>query len=275
MEKPYVISAELELCNPRVTPLIRTETLDTVRQSLDSDLRAMGKNTVWVDANDIQAGISQLTKQSKLPILSLDDRYTPIADGRLGVSRGIDQDLNDSGYVPRVGYVALQKQLDAASRLGPEIQLVDDVVFSGEMMLWIAEQLNRRDMRIGRVVCGIAIGEGGSLLEASGIELDSVVSFSDVEDEICERDFFIVPGSGRRMATQQQNALYFDTTNGRPSAWASLPQANAQDFLLSSLERSKQLIRPSTQIEQLGKFAGFAASGDAINSIENRISEEI
>lgn len=275
MEKPYVISAELELRNPRVTPLIKTGSLDAVRESLNTDLRAMGKNATWVNAADIQQGVRGLVRESKLPVLSLDDRYLQMADARLGISRGISESLQDAGYAPRAGYVELEKQFNAASKLGSEVQLVDDVVFSGDMLLWVAEQLKQRDIRVGRVVCGIAIGEGVEKLEAAGIPIDSVVSFDEVEDEICERDFFIVPGSGRRIASTKQNALYFDTANGKPEQWASLPQNATQDFFLASLERSRQLIRPGTQIEQIGNFKGFAPQGDALSTIETRIQEEM
>ncbi len=275
MEKPYVISAELELRNSRVTPLIRTESVDLLRDSLTTDLQTMGKNTLWVDANNLQQGINRLIKQSKLPVLSLDDRYTvAVPDGRLGISRGVDESLNDIGYVPRAGYVELERQFNTAQKLGNEVQIVDDVLFSGEMMLWIDKQLKQRDMRIGRVVCGIAIGEGVERLESQGISVDSVSYFADVEDEICERDFFIVPGSGRRIASTQQNALYFDTANANPTKWASIPKLSAQRFFNSSLERSRQLIRPGTQMQQIGSFTGFNLTGDATTVIEARIQEE-
>ena len=275
MEKPYVISAELGLYNPRVTPLIREETLEKVRESLDADLRAMGKNTIWMAAGDIQRGINSLVKQSKLPVLSLDDRYVSKPDGRLGISRGVDESLNGADYVPRARYPELEKQFDLAAELGNEVQLVDDVLFSGDMMLWVTEQLKRRNIRVGRVVCGIAIDEGLNKLDEAGMTVDAVSSFSDVEDEICERDFFIVPGSGRRIASQNENVLYFDDWYGKPTEWASIPEEKAQRFFVTSLERSRQLIRSGTQMLQIGKFKGFDSDGDALESIENRILGEL
>lgn len=275
MEKPYVISAELELRNPRVTPLIKTEQLDMVRSSLDADLRAMGKNTLWVEANTIRSGIDRATKQSKLPLLSLDDRYASSADGRLGISRGVDARLDDNGYVARTRYRALEKQFATASTLGTEVQLVDDVIFSGDMLLWVAEQLKQRGVRIGRVVCGIAIKEGAERLEQAGIPVDATVCFDEVEDELCERDFFVIPGSGRRRTDTGQSVLYFDTTNGKPEKWASLSKEAAPSFCVASLERSRQLIREGTDMRQIGSFVGIDTAGDAIATIENRMMEEL
>jgi len=275
MEKPYVISAELDLQSRAGDSLINTNKLEFVRESLDADLRAAGKNTIWIGSDEIVGGINKHLHASNLPIISLDDRYLKTADGRLGISRSIAANLEALGYAPRRQYPVLNEQFDAIAALGGEVQLVDDVIFSGDMMAWVANELVQRNVKVGRVVCGVAIGEGIQRLQNIGIECSPVVSFDDVEDEICERDFFVVRGSGRRIQELDANALYFDAKNGKPEQWASLPASMVNIFCRQSLERSLALIRPDVTMSQTGSFLGYKNNRTVQESIKLRLQEEL
>lgn len=270
MKKPYVISAELDLANPDIVNPVAVEGF---RESLDADLRRMSKDTLWVPTGTIQNGLQRLLVKTSLPVASLDDRYVTEADQYLGISRGVNAELDDAGYAARVGYQAIDKQLAQISRLGQEIVIADDVVFSGEMIAWLVDELRARDVKIGGVVCGIAIREGVEKLALEGIDVEAILMLDDVEDEICERDFAVVPGSGRRVADLSANALYFDDINGKPEQWASLPFGDTQRFCISSLERSIDLLRPEVPMQNVGNFIGYGQNGTTREQLLARIGD--
>lgn len=272
MEKPYVISAELELVD---SDIINTAQVDNFRENLDSDLRQIGKDTVWVPSCVMRDGVRKLLDKTALPIVSLDDRYIETADRYLGISRGIDEDLNDAGYVPRAGYESITKQLENLSDVGKEIIIVDDVVFSGEIIVWLAKKLRSRHIKIGGVVCGVAIGQGIDKLICNDIDIDidAATAFDSVDDEICERDFAVVSGSGRRIDSISANALYFDNKNGRPDQWASLPPSSTETFCMNSLKRNVELIKPGVPMRNIGNFLGYQHAGTVREQLINRMEK--
>ncbi|NCU38162.1 hypothetical protein EOL96_03865 [Candidatus Saccharibacteria bacterium] len=273
MGNPYVISAELGLTSANLEEVIKTEKIEVFRESLDTDLRAMGKATLWVPSHVIQKGLEQAIAKTSLPVVSLDNRYVTSATQYLGISRGVDTLLNDNSYVSRQGYPYIKEQLRRIPALGNEVLLVDDVLFSGGMVAWLADSLKPYGVKIGGVVVGIAIQEGIDKLASIGIEVDASEVFTEVEDEICERDFAVVPGSGRRIEALAANALYFDTKNGKPDKWASLPKEDTQLFCINSLIRSMNLLQRGVSMQTIGRFLGYGSSGEGINQLAKRLEE--
>jgi len=273
MNNPYIISAELDLPNTDLRQIIKPSAVEGFREDLDADLRAMGKNTLWVPSGTIQNGLEQAVAQTTLPVVSLDDRYVSSADQYLGISRGVDPVLRDDGYVARRGYPAIEQQIKKIPALGSEIVLVDDVLFSGEMVSWLAGMLKPYGVKIGAAVVGIAIREGIDKLAAEGIEVSALRVFDSVDDELCERDFAVVPGSGRRINATGSNALYFDAQNGKPDTWASIPPQSTASFCANSLKRSIALLQPGVPMKALGRYLGYGTGGTGITQLTNRLGE--
>lgn len=272
MNKQYVISAELDRLDP---DWIDMSALARFRENLEADLNGMGKSPLWVSSNTIQSGLKRKIEVSGLPVVSLDDKYVEAADLYLGFSRGVDQRLIDTGYVPRVGYRPIANQIDAIlPKLGTEIILVDDVVYSGNMIAWLVDELAKQGVTAKSVICGIAIDEGIDNVAALGIDIDPVISFCNVDDEICERDFAVVPGSGRRIAELAANALYFDNVYGRPTDWASIPAKYAAAFCVNSLERNIQLLKPNIPMQRVGTIFGYEQDGTVREQIYNRLEAQ-
>ena len=267
MEKPYVISEELDIID---ADYIQKNKIDEFRESLDDDLRSMGKNTTWVSSNELRQGMNNIIAKTRLPIASLDDRYVTSADGWIGMSRGVDGNLNDIGYLPRVGYLSIARQLDEIASIGDEIVVVDDVVFSGEMICKLKEELQKRNVKIGAVACGILIGEGAEKLQDAGINIEAVRVFDEVDDELCERDFAVVAGSGRRVKSPAVNALYICNEFGKPTEWASIPSPYVNEFAYNSYIRSKGLIKPDAEMQDIGRFYGFDSRGNARVTLGSR-----
>ena len=186
----------------------------------------------------------------------------------MGISRAVDAQLTDAGYAPRRDFPPISEQLERAASLGPEIVLADDVLFSGEMIASLTAALAARGTRVAGVICGVAIGEGADKLEAEGIAVDAVVRFPEVEDELCERDFAVVPGSGRRLSGMDRNALYFDNVFGRPNAWASIPPGKEAGFCVNSLLRSASLLSADVPMGAIGNFLGYEAIGNAATMLQ-------
>jgi len=272
MEKPYIISEELDL-DSYSDQIINKTNINDFRKSLDANLRAIGKETLWVPSRDMQENINNRMKTMSLPVVSLDDRYVTATGNYLGISRAINNNLEDAGYAARNNYSAIQRQLDAIRPLGNEIVLVDDVLFSGSMVEWLSDELRERNVKIGAVICGIAINEGVQKMTELGIDVIPWLKFDEVEDEICERDLAVVPGSGRRLKNRQANALYFDAEFGKPEQWASLPAASVGDFCLNSLDCSISLLNATAPISAIGAFLGYQTNGLAQDVLAKRIGE--
>jgi hypothetical protein len=268
-ELPYVISAELEYVR---ADALQLGAVDAFRQSLDADLQALGKNVEWVDASTLQQGMRAMCRTTNLPIISLDQRYIAQnnADAFLGISRAVGPDLIDAGYDARQGFEPIDAQFDALGQAfaGQEILLVDDVLFTGEMVDFISRELKGRGVRVAAVACGIAIGEGAEKLAAQGIETEPVVSFDAVDDEICERDFTLLAGSGRKVLGQPRGGLYFDDVYGRPDKWASIPAWGAGGFCLRSLERNRRPLANGP----IADFVGYPAA-DVSEAITWRLAQ--
>ncbi len=282
--KPYVISAELDLRDVSANQIVKEGQIDSFRESLDRDLRNMGKETYWVSSGVMQRELGRLAATSPLPLISLDDRYLQ-SGYRIGLSRGSRYDENgllvDAGYVSRVGYAGLDTQIDqVASRIGKkEVALADDVVFSGEMVERLALELLRRGISLKEVICGIGIGEGVERLTNLGIEVRAGQVFDTVEDELCERDFTLTRGSGRRLIPtspsypQGASLLYFDPRFGRPAQWASVPETNTQDFWRNSLVRNRDLLQSDVAMQTIGRVVGFSPDGTIGEAVSTALEE--
>lgn len=265
----YVISCDLDMRSNK-TRWIQDNRLDEFRESLTDDLLAQGKNVTWVESNGIREYFLKEVKDNALSVVSMDNRYIAGGIALLGVSRTVDNKLNDVGIGPRSDFRSIDEQLYGISRRGKEVMLIDDVIFSGSMAAWVIDQLERRGMKVRRMIAGIAIGDGANRLANREIEVEALYNYPTVEDEICERDFAFVPGSGRRMANREANALYWDTEFGRPEEWASIAAESAADFMANSIERSIRLLKPETPMEWVGRMNGYSYTGMAVDALRQR-----
>ncbi len=256
---PYVISADLETVKGEY---VQTHAIEEFRATLTDDLEAMGKSVEWVNYSLLRDGISKILSETNLQVISLDERYVDSAHHYLGISRSVDATLEDAGYDARIGNISINEQLDrvGAALMGREAVLVDDVVFSGENACWIIDELGQRGVKISAIVCGVAIGDATEKLSAKGVELAHVELYDEVEDEICERDFAFVKGSGRKVKGREQSALYFDGQFGRPAEWASINPEAVERFCVSSIVRNQKLLDGAHHMGAISNFLGYDCS---------------
>lgn len=253
-EEPYVISQDVgslvtnwnSLCDISVPneSFFKGMTLD-----LENKLKTIFPKVEVVDFDFISRGMNSLVENSELPVISLDRCYVNNATnnlfGFLDVSRCVNQNLEKIGISGR-NEQGISSQLDIlVPRLGltKDIAIVDDVLFEGKTHKYVFDLFKSRGITVRKVLVGISIGTGKSLLESNGIEVNSLVSYKSVTDEICERDFSAgVPFSGRTVITNDgvYGAPYIYPF-GKPSEWASIPADAVNSFSDFCLESSINL----------------------------------
>ena len=233
----YIVSEDISLLlktwaeqNGYALPL---SLITFLRQKMKMELkRIFGDVVEIVDENLLQQGLKSLCQQTDLPIVSLDRSYVR-HQWQLNINRTVDTKLNDLGEKERFGHVALTDQIaDLKKSDLRQIALLDDVVFSGNGIIRLIDQLNQEGIEVKSVIAGIVIGEGNDRIAKREIPIWAVRHYAEVIDEVCERDFYPgVPFSGRSVHGQLHNvgAPYIHPF-GKPAEWASIPENQTESF---------------------------------------------
>lgn len=130
-------------------------------------------------------------------------------------------------------------------------------------------------MEIRAIICGVAIGDAAMRLADNGVELNFVELFPVVDDEICERDFAFVKGSGRKIKGQEKAALYFDDQFGRPSERASINPESVEQFCLASVYRNQKLINGDIKLGMIADFLGYDSSLTVQENLDIAVNRRI
>ncbi len=253
--RPYVVSADTKglLTSWAKKNQLTLPSSDYFQGMLKDLERTLGQYFDQVDIvpeDFLRRGLNEVIKNSPVPVVSLDRAYVnPKQEnlaGFLDVTRTVDPQLNNTGLGSRALEMVLEKQIKQLSnkQSGQAIALVDDVIFEGKTMLELVQKLNKKGVSVDAVYAGITIQEGQDLLEQSGLKVNSLLTYDQVTDEICERDFVVgAPYSGRSVVNGQngiEGAPYLYPF-GKPVEWASIPEENASDFSLFCLYQAVQL----------------------------------
>lgn len=238
---PYIVSCDLGILWRNAGFSVPGEALDTFRTAVQQALRESVGENEWVPEQEMKDGLAQLTDSCSMPIVSLDPVYAP-SNLHMSLTRLVDDCLADASYGARDGTpVDLRSVVGAIVEKLPErnIALVDDVLFSGAMMVHIISLFAERDVRVRRVFAGIAIGEGVDRLRAVDCPVSAVRLYQEVTDEICERDFLPgAPMSGRTVCGRQKTGAPYLLPFGKPGKWASIPDVSSGTFSKAVLHAS-------------------------------------
>lgn len=196
-------------------------------------LRTIFLSVELVSADELQSGMTRLASATGLTAVSMDRVYFH-SELHLDVTRAVNVLGDGVGVVARHGFKPLSEQvsdLKISLQGQREVVLVDDVIFSGGLLLELIGLLNAQGIDVPVVVAGVAIGEGVGVLKNRGIEVQAVRLFPTVIDEICERDFLPgVPLSGRTVVGTEKEGAPYILPFGRPQAWASIPEVWEQEL---------------------------------------------
>ena len=261
---PYVVSADAAGLLERWTGangygIPSQAYFDDLSVDLGANLEeTTGLDVEIVSEEEMREGMDRLVRSSPYPVISLDRAYfdngNPVISGYIDVTRAVKENMDGQGnmafvsagaLMPRPGFPTLKEQLEAFRSSEPSpITLVDDVIFSGEGAVDLVKQLESVGRPVAKIIAGIGIREGIAKLEDLGIEVECVRTYTDVADEVCQRDFLAgVPMSGRTVLGENGNswsAPYF-LPYGDPEGWASIPAERCRVFSRYCLQQSVDL----------------------------------
>src|SRR3989344_5866861 len=230
MHRPYVVSADIQLLVKEWAfrsgfPPPGRGFMSELRKEFDLFMRGIFPSFELVPEVELADGLAMLVARTGLPPISLDSVYFRSAD-QLDIARYVDANGNDRGLGRRHGTPPLFQQFKKIAETGVrEAVLVDDVIFTGELLERIIHCLSRVGVRAPVVCAGIGIGEGVSRINHTQREVRCVRIYEEVIDEICERDFYPgVPFAGRSLARDGASGVPYLLPFGNPGKWASIPR---------------------------------------------------
>ncbi|MBI5793950.1 hypothetical protein HZA87_02580 [Candidatus Uhrbacteria bacterium] len=242
----YVVSQDLRLLLDRWTLARFGRTIalpyEQIRTRLAEILAFADHDVVMITEEAMSGAIADRLRDDPRPIVSVDPVYRP-GDFMVHVTRCVRDDHTDvPGLHPRPGYADLEAQFGTlASALGVNgievpVTLVDDVVYSGDVVKFLITSLRPHGIRVERVVCGIAVvqnEEKDPFKLCRGLDAELLAGFvfgtfdtPKAVDEICERDFFVfVPMCGRSAVSNEVNLGYpYIEPFGDAYNWASFEE---------------------------------------------------
>lgn len=231
--KPYVVSADIRYLLKKWASqknfLLPDEVFfQRLRDKFSNYMGNIFEAFDLVKEEEISNGLADLVNRTGLHPLSLDGIYYD-CESKLEITRLVDEDLTNKGLSRRFGTPLLLKQIRKIQSLKEqnirEVVLVDDVIFSGNLITRVKNILAKIGIQTPVVCAGVGIGDGINRLQESFREIKCVRYYRDVIDEVCERDFYPgVPQSGRLVVGNFDMGAPYIHPFGRPSEWASIPE---------------------------------------------------
>jgi len=226
--QPYIVSGDIVpllkgWANSKGFVLPSAEFFDQLRGDFSQFMRQIFPGFEFVHEDELTQGLRQIVIESGLHPISLDRVYYP-TNPSLEIARLVDMNKKDMGLGKRPGTPPLVQQLGRLSIPNNDVVLVDDVIFTGDLLEKVARILSKRGIRVSLICAGIGIGEGIEKLTEAGYSVRCVRTYGKVIDEICERDFYPgVPLSGRVLAEKEDVGVPYILPFGNPGKWASIP----------------------------------------------------
>ncbi len=252
---PYVVSEDIGLllpdwANSQGFTLPRPEFIDGLRSDFKNFMSQVFQGFEQVPEVELSDGLRRKVEETGLFPISFDKVYYRTEIG-LEITRLVDEEGQDKGLGRRkVDNSTLLLQFKRLRETGiREALLVDDVLFTGDMIRRIVRLLERMGIKVPIVCVGIAITEGITRLNDCVREVRCVRKFDKVIDEICERDFYPgVPMCGRSLIGEENVGVPYILPFGNPGRWASIPIDWQRPFSRFCLE---QTIRLFEEIEKV------------------------
>jgi len=269
IRKPYVISEDIhvllqEWAERKKFAIPSEEFFGQLRKNMKEHLCGIFGlcNVDMVSVEELRNGLRELLKKVDLPIVSMDQIYLP-TNPALHITRTTNETFTkDFRNQARFGFPQKEEQLAAiaAKYRDREIVLADDVLYSGNSLADIILDLKVLGVKIPTVVIGITIGKGARNVNAiTGAKISTVRYYKQVEDEICERDFYPgVPLSGRSITgfNVDVGAPYIHPFDLGPdgtehmSDWATIHPERQERFSIFCLEQAIMLWEEIERLSQ-------------------------
>lgn len=227
--KPYVVSADIQTllarwANDNGFCLPPASFMSELRDEFFAFMQSIFPAFEIVPEDEIVDGLRGLVSASGLTPVALDRAYLQ-AKWQLDLARCVDADGKDCGLRHRFGAKPFWEQCKILRDNGlTEIVLVDDVIFSGDMISRMIDCFSRFGIKVPVVCAGVGIGQGIARLDQLRCQVHCVRVYSEVIDQVCERDFYPgVPFCGRLLVGSQNIGVPYILPFGNPHQWASVP----------------------------------------------------
>lgn len=233
--KPYVVSADIQLlltdwARRQNFTLPQTEFFIELRQDFTNFFGRVFELFELIPESVMVNGLQEVVDGSNLYPVSLDRVYYQ-SQQALDITRYVDSEGKDMGLGRRMDGQSLLKQFRKLKKSGiQEVTLVDDVIFTGDLMRRVITQLEKMGIKVPIICSGIAITEGIKRLNGFGHDVRSVKEYPAVIDEVCERDFYPgVPLCGRSLVSSENIGVPYILPFGNPQKWASIQEEYVHD----------------------------------------------
>lgn len=284
-QRPYVVSADVrtllqQWADQNGFKLPEEKFFRGMRSDFGTFMKQVFPGFEMVTEAELSGGLNALVRKNGLYPLSLDRVYCP-SQLRLDIARQINKDGKDMGLGRRADSALLVSQFRSLKASGiDEVSIVDDVMFTGDLIARVGETLGRIGMRVKGIYAGIGIKEGIDLLQGQGYQVECVRTYDSVIDEICERDFYPgVPLSGRLVDPDKNVGAPYILPFGNPGKWASIPDEwqqplsrfciNQTTRLFEAIEEESGRSIKCSDVER--KVVGLPSDGsrfiDALNQV--------
>jgi len=244
---PYVVSEDIRLllqnwANQRDFNLPNFEFFSDIRGELKSYMKQIFNAFELVSEVELLEGIKERVEKSRLFPVSLDRVYYN-SEISLNITRFVEKSGQNRGLGGRVGAPNLLQQFRALKKSGVnEVVLVDDVIFTGDLIKRTGKLLEKMGIKVPLVCAGIGITNGIEELNGYGKEVSCVREYEDVIDEICERDFYPgVPMCGRSLQGNENVGVPYILPFGNPGRWASIPTEWQEPFSRFCIDQTIKL----------------------------------
>ncbi len=251
--QPYIVSGDIvpllrEWAESKNFVLPAEEFFSQLRDDFSRYIRKIFPGFEFAHEDELTTGMKNIVSESGLQPISLDWVYYP-TNPSLAIARLVDKKGKDAGLGRRPDAPSIVQQFRQLKQLSNKnIVLVDDVIFTGDLLEKVAGLLSKMGFKVSLICGGIGIGEGIERLVNTGYSVRCVRTYSTVIDEICERDFYPgVPLSGRVLVGKENIGVPYLLPFGNPGKWASIPpewQAPFSKFCI------QQTIRLFEEIER-------------------------
>lgn len=254
--RPYVVSGDIKILLSRWAEqsgfkLPSDEFFKKIRDDFGLFMTQVFPGFEFVTEEVLREGLNSLVKKDGLYPLSLDRVYC-LSDLCIDIARQVDINGNDKGLGRRANSPYLLEQFRKLKASGvKEVSIIDDVVFSGDVIVRLGKALNMAGMRVKTIYAGIGIMEGINLIKGSGYEVECVRTYDSVIDEICERDFYPgVPLSGRLIDPENNIGAPYILPFGNPNKWASIPEKWQVPFSIFCMSQTIKLFEEIEKMSQ-------------------------
>lgn len=217
-DEDYFYNLHLELRH-KVENILNSEHKSVMVDSIPYDMIQNSLNSEVLNFVDIHNNLFAYDA-----VVSIDHVYgasLSVEHSMLEISRAVDENGNDAGYIPRGDNPSIKQQIKELSQSIQTVLLVDDGWWSGKTLLLIADMFMQHRIKVVGVVVGLSVKENNTPLLRSSVV--SYNQFRPVLDWVCERDFFYgSPFGGRSVLGYPRHGMYYPSTFDTLNNWASL-----------------------------------------------------